>query len=92
MRFHILFVLQAMFNQVHSPPPESPSSSSVRMIESKETATDVQGKLSPVSVLEPLLTDDESSPTTSTRFFSSGMYALNKNLHNQLVSYFFFSS
>ncbi|KAF8091641.1 hypothetical protein N665_0439s0009 [Sinapis alba] len=63
---------KAMFNQVHSPPPESPSSSSVRMIESKETATDVQGKLSPVSVLEPLLTDDESSPTTSTRFFSSG--------------------
>ncbi|KAJ0254924.1 Uncharacterized protein HA466_0097600 [Hirschfeldia incana] len=59
-----------MFNQAHSSPPESPPSSSVKMIECKEPATDVQGKLSPVSVLEPLLTDDESSPTTSTRFSS----------------------
>lgn len=50
--------------------PESPPSSSVRMTECKETATDVQGKLSPVSVLETLFTDDESSPTTSTRFNS----------------------
>ncbi|CAN7062447.1 unnamed protein product [Brassica oleracea var. botrytis] len=51
--------------------PESPPSSSVRMTECKETATDVQGKLSPVSVLETLFTDDESSPTTSTRFNSA---------------------
>ncbi|CAH8389150.1 unnamed protein product [Eruca vesicaria subsp. sativa] len=62
-----------MFNQVHSSPPESPPSSSVMMIESKEPATDVQEKLSPVSVLEPLLTDDEISPTTSTRFDSAEM-------------------
>ncbi|CAH2063247.1 unnamed protein product [Thlaspi arvense] len=57
----------------HSSPPQSPPSSSVRMTECKETATDVQGKLSPVSVLEPLFTDDESSPTTSTRFSSAEM-------------------
>ncbi|ESQ43940.1 hypothetical protein EUTSA_v10005809mg [Eutrema salsugineum] len=63
-----------MFSQAHSSPPqESPESSSVRMTECKETTTDVQGKLSPVSVLEPLFTDDESSPTTSTRFSSAEM-------------------
>ncbi|KAL0866863.1 hypothetical protein Bca101_045981 [Brassica carinata] len=61
---------KGMFNQAHSSPPESPQSCSNRMTECKETATDVQGKLSPVSVLETLLTDDESSPTTSTRFSS----------------------
>ncbi|KAH0884409.1 hypothetical protein HID58_060505, partial [Brassica napus] len=61
-----------MFNQMHSSPPESPPSSSVRMTECKEPATDVQGKLSPVSVLEPLLTDDESSPTTTSTRFNSG--------------------
>ncbi|CAG7905214.1 hypothetical protein BRARA_D00108 [Brassica rapa] len=61
-----------MFNQVHSSPPESPPSSSARMTECKEPATDVQGKLSPVSVLEPLLTDDESSPTTTSTRFNSG--------------------
>nr|VDD10179.1 unnamed protein product [Brassica rapa] len=66
------FVLQEMFNQVHSSPPESPPSSSARMTECKEPATDVQGKLSPVSVLEPLLTDDESSPTTTSTRFNSG--------------------
>ncbi|KAH0928194.1 hypothetical protein HID58_013921 [Brassica napus] len=61
-----------MFNQMHSSPPESPPSSSARMTECKEPATDVQGKLSPVSVLEPLLTDDESSPTTTSTRFNSG--------------------
>ena len=48
------------------------TSSSISRQEDGETATDVQGKLSPVSVLETLFTDDESSPTTSTRF-NSGM-------------------
>ncbi|XP_010512478.1 PREDICTED: uncharacterized protein LOC104788425 [Camelina sativa] len=68
-------VNKEMFNQEHSPssPPGSPPSSSVRLTECKETATDVQGKLSPVSVLEHLYTDDDSSPTTSTSFSSAGM-------------------
>ncbi|CAE6078367.1 unnamed protein product [Arabidopsis arenosa] len=68
-------VKKEMFNQAHSPssPPESPPTSSVRLTECKETATDVQGKLSPVSVLETLFTDDESSPTTSTSFSSAEM-------------------
>ncbi|KAJ4896330.1 Phosphatidylinositol N-acetyglucosaminlytransferase subunit P-related [Raphanus sativus] len=62
---------EMMFSQVHSvsSSPESP----VKMSECKETASDVQGELSPVSVLEPLFTDDESSPTTSTRFSSAEM-------------------
>ncbi|KAG5386498.1 hypothetical protein IGI04_037968, partial [Brassica rapa subsp. trilocularis] len=47
------------------------TSSSISRQEDGETATDVQGKLSPVSVLETLFTDDESSPTTSTRFNSA---------------------
>ncbi|KAL0714943.1 hypothetical protein Bca4012_021922 [Brassica carinata] len=66
---------EMIFNQTHSisSSPESPPSSSVRMNERKETATGVQGKLSPVSVLEPLFTDDESSPTPSTRFSSAEM-------------------
>ncbi|KAL1219160.1 hypothetical protein V5N11_000545 [Cardamine amara subsp. amara] len=68
-------VKKEMFNQAHSPssPPESPQSSSVRLTECREAVTDVQGKLSPVSVLEPLFTDDDSSPTTSTSFSSAEM-------------------
>ncbi|CAN8254046.1 unnamed protein product [Cochlearia groenlandica] len=65
-----------MFNSANSlnSPPNSPPSSSERLAQCKETATDVQGKLSPVSVLEPLFTDDDSSsPTTSTRFSSAEM-------------------
>ncbi|CAH8306356.1 unnamed protein product [Eruca vesicaria subsp. sativa] len=66
---------EMMLNQVHtlSSPPESPQSSSVKMTECKETVSDVQGELSPVSILEPLFTDDESSPTTNTRFSSGEM-------------------
>ncbi|CAA7023029.1 unnamed protein product [Microthlaspi erraticum] len=56
-----------------SSPPESPPSSSVKLTECQETSTDVHGELSPVSVLEPLFTDDDSSPTTSTRFNSGEM-------------------
>ncbi|KAF8108536.1 hypothetical protein N665_0108s0071 [Sinapis alba] len=64
---------KSSIKEMMSSPPESPQSSSVKMTECKETATDVQGKLSPVSVLEPLFTDDESSPTPSTRFSSAEM-------------------
>ncbi|XP_010413420.1 PREDICTED: uncharacterized protein LOC104699768 [Camelina sativa] len=75
LEFREEHVKKEMFNQEHLPssPPASPPSSSVRLTECKETATDVQGKLSPVSVLEPLFTDDDSSPTTSTSFSSAGM-------------------
>ncbi|EOA23543.1 hypothetical protein CARUB_v10016737mg [Capsella rubella] len=68
-------VKKEMFKQAHPPssPPGSPPSSLVSLTECKETTTDVQGKLSPVSVLEPLFPDDESSPTTSTSFSSAGM-------------------
>lgn len=75
MRFHGFSLFQEMMSsQVHSvsSSPESP----VKMSERKETATDVQGKLSPVSVLEPLFTDDESSPTTSTRFSSGNVVCI----------------
>ncbi|KAG7629293.1 hypothetical protein AtNW77_Chr3g0218191 [Arabidopsis thaliana] len=62
-------------HQAHSPasPLESPTTCSIRLTECKENATDAQGKLSPVSVLETLFTDDDSSPTTSTSFSSAGM-------------------
>ncbi|CAH8303048.1 unnamed protein product [Eruca vesicaria subsp. sativa] len=66
---------EMMLDQVHSlsSPPESPQSSSVKMTNCKETVSDVQGELSPVSILEPLFTDDENSPTTNTRFSSGEM-------------------
>lgn len=93
MRFHTswLILFQEMLHQAHSlsSPPESPPSSSVKLTECKGASTDVHGELSPVSVLVPLFTDDESSPTTSTRF-SSGMYVFNKNLQKSAeVSYCF---
>lgn len=59
--------------------PCSPPNSSVRMSECQENTTDVLGKSSPVSVLEPLFTDDDTSPNSSR--FSSGM--LRKNLQHQ---------
>lgn len=43
----------------------------MRMSECQENTTDVLGKSSPVSVLEPLFTDDDTSPNSSR--FSSGM-------------------
>ncbi|EFH58299.1 hypothetical protein ARALYDRAFT_483730 [Arabidopsis lyrata subsp. lyrata] len=50
--------------------PCSPPNSSVRMSECQENTTDVLGKSSPVSVLEPLFTDDDTSPNSS-RFSSA---------------------
>uniref|UniRef100_A0A1J3CT26 DUF4378 domain-containing protein n=1 Tax=Noccaea caerulescens TaxID=107243 RepID=A0A1J3CT26_NOCCA len=66
---------EEMLYQAHSlsSPPESPPSSSVKLTGCKGASTDVHGELSPVSVLVPLFTDDESSPTTSTRFNSAEM-------------------
>ncbi|CAL9237094.1 unnamed protein product [Arabidopsis halleri] len=52
--------------------PCSPPNSSVRMSECQENTTDVLGKSSPVSVLEPLFTDDDTSPNSS-RFSSAEM-------------------
>ncbi|KAJ0258644.1 Phosphatidylinositol N-acetyglucosaminlytransferase subunit P-like protein [Hirschfeldia incana] len=52
--------------------PCSPPSSSVKMSECQDNATDVPGKSSPVSVLEPFFTDDDTSPSTS-RFSSVEM-------------------
>ncbi|CAH8325278.1 unnamed protein product [Eruca vesicaria subsp. sativa] len=53
--------------------PCSPPSSSVKMSECcQDNTTDVPGKSSPVSVLEPLFTDDDTSPSTS-RFSSVEM-------------------
>ncbi|KAG7570621.1 hypothetical protein ISN45_Aa04g032000 [Arabidopsis thaliana x Arabidopsis arenosa] len=52
--------------------PCSPPNSSVRMSECQENTTDVLGKSSPVSVLEPLFTDDDTSPNSS-RFSSVEM-------------------
>ncbi|VVA98284.1 unnamed protein product [Arabis nemorensis] len=54
---------QETFDERHS--PCSPPSSSVRMSDCQDNATDVPGKSSPVSVLEPLFTDDELSPNSS---------------------------
>ncbi|XP_010523755.1 PREDICTED: uncharacterized protein LOC104802034 [Tarenaya hassleriana] len=51
--------------QSSSSPPESSPNSSVRMTDCQESATDVPGKLSPVSVLEPPFTDDDMSPRGS---------------------------
>ncbi|EFH38790.1 hypothetical protein ARALYDRAFT_497410 [Arabidopsis lyrata subsp. lyrata] len=50
--------------------PCSPPNSSMRMSECQENTTDVLGKSSPVSVLEPLFTDDDTSPNSS-RFSSA---------------------
>ncbi|KAL1192132.1 Protein TRM32 [Cardamine amara subsp. amara] len=52
--------------------PCSPPNSSVRMSECQENTTDVLGKSSPVSVLEPIFTDDDTSPNSS-RFSSVEM-------------------
>ncbi|KAL0770066.1 hypothetical protein Bca101_035216 [Brassica carinata] len=52
--------------------PCSPPSSSVKMPECQDNATDVPGKSSPVSVLEPFFTDDDISPNPS-RFSSVEM-------------------
>jgi hypothetical protein len=52
--------------------PCSPPNSSVRMSECQENTTDVLGKSSPVSVLEPFFTDDDTSPNSS-RFSSAEM-------------------
>ncbi|KAH0924969.1 hypothetical protein HID58_017225 [Brassica napus] len=58
------------YEEKHS--PCSPPSSSVKMSECQDNATDVPGKSSPVSVLEPFFTDDDTSPSTS-RFSSVEM-------------------
>uniref|UniRef100_A0A1J3HRB1 Protein TRM32 n=1 Tax=Noccaea caerulescens TaxID=107243 RepID=A0A1J3HRB1_NOCCA len=58
------------FDERHS--PCSPPHSSVTMSECQENATDFPGKSSPVSVLEPLFTDDDTSPNSS-RFSSVEM-------------------
>ncbi|XP_024010691.1 uncharacterized protein LOC18015564 isoform X2 [Eutrema salsugineum] len=58
------------FDESHS--PCSPPNSSVRMSDCQENSTDVPGKSSPVSVLEPLFTDDDISPDSS-RFSSVKM-------------------
>ncbi|XP_019100644.1 PREDICTED: uncharacterized protein LOC104783164 isoform X4 [Camelina sativa] len=52
--------------------PCSPPNSSVKMSDCQENTTDVLGKSSPVSVLEPFFTDDDTSPN-STRFSSVEM-------------------
>ncbi|XP_013631959.1 uncharacterized protein LOC106450939 isoform X3 [Brassica napus] len=51
------------YEEKHS--PCSPPSSSVKMSECQDNANDVPGKSSPVSVLEPFFTDDETSSSTS---------------------------
>lgn len=55
------------FDERHS--PSSPPISSVKMCQ--DNATDVPGKSSPVSVLEPFFTDDDTSPNSSR--LSSGI-------------------
>ncbi|CAA7016919.1 unnamed protein product [Microthlaspi erraticum] len=62
---------KATFDERNS--PCSPPNSSVRMSECQENATDFPGKSSPVSVLEPLFTDDDMSPDSCTRFSSAEM-------------------
>ncbi|XP_018436605.2 uncharacterized protein LOC108808990 isoform X1 [Raphanus sativus] len=56
------------FDEIHA--PSSPPISSVKMCQ--DNATDVPGKSSPVSVLEPFFTDDDTSPNSS-RFSSVEM-------------------
>ncbi|KAF8087732.1 hypothetical protein N665_0570s0042 [Sinapis alba] len=51
------------YDEKHS--PCSPPSSPVKMSECQDNATDVPGKSSPVSVLEPFFTDDDISPDSS---------------------------
>ncbi|CAH2057776.1 unnamed protein product [Thlaspi arvense] len=59
------------FEESHSP-CSPPPSSSAKTSECQDNAIDVPGKSSPVSVLEPLFTDDDLSPYSS-RFSSVEM-------------------
>lgn len=64
----LLFFLQESHEekQVPSSPSVSPPSSLInKKVENLESAVDIPERPSPVSVLEPLFTDDDISPTKS---------------------------